>query len=47
MVRKKTTPQHADVLDAALRRSFHVGLALERLATARLATVTDGGEVTA
>ena len=27
----------ADVLDAALRRSFHVGLALEKLASARLA----------
>ena len=37
----------ADVLDAALRRSFHVGLALERLATARLATVTDSSKVAA
>lgn len=31
----------ADVLDAALRRSFHVGLALEKLATTRLAA-SDG-----
>ncbi len=33
----------AEVLDAALRRSFHVGLALEKLAATRLASVTDAG----